>query len=464
MVSRDAKVLRCAALAVLGLGIGCTSGEPTSRSTGGTSGSQTATAGNDGIAGSRAAGGSAGSVTSTGGGGSAVAGAGDSTAGAAGDGPAGRTGTGGAANGGAGQGGASVGGGGSAGGAGAGGGRAGAGGAPAVDHDATLSIMRRVADYELARFAPTPSDRNWARAVFYTGLMAFYSASGDAKYLKAAQSWGQTNNWALGTDTNGRPLSPPDNSRFADNQACVQTYAELYLQSPTPAMLAPAATAFDRMLSKEVSGRTEWWWCDSLFMAPAALGRAAKALNKPEYLALMHRLYWDTKAYLYSPAQHLFYRDDTFLASNTFWSRGNGWVFAGLARIVEVLPADDPRRSDYEALLRDMAEKLRTLQQSDGFWRSDLLNPNAYSMRESSGTAFYCFGLSWGINNGVLDRATYLEPAKRAWTALTTVVSTAGRLGWVQGVGSSPGPSTADNTNDYATGAFLLCGNEMLKL
>jgi len=460
ILSRRAQVIRWVAVATLGLGVACRSAEPQQPVTGGTSGSQTPTAGRDGMAGSGATGGDGGRVASTGGAGSSVAGTGGSTSGAGGDGPAGRTGTGGAANGG--QGGAGALGGGSGGSA--GGGRAGAGGAPAVDRDATLSIMRRVADYELARFAATPNDRNWARAVFYTGLMAFYGASGDAKYLNAAQSWGQRNTWALGTDTNGRPLSPPDNSRFADNQACVQTYAELYLQSPTPAMLAPATTAFDRMISTPVAGRTEWWWCDSLFMAPAALARAAKALNKPEYLALMHRLYWDTKAYLYSPAQHLFYRDDTFLSSNTFWSRGNGWVFAGLARILEAVPADDPRRSDYVALLRDMAEKLRTLQQSDGFWRSDLLNPNAYSMRESSGTAFYCFGLSWGINNGLLDRATYLEPAKRAWTALTTVVSTAGRLGWVQGVGSSPGPSTADNTNDYATGAFLLCGNEMLKL
>jgi len=333
-----------------------------------------------------------------------------------------------------------------------------------VDRDATLSIMRRVADYELARFASTPSDRNWARAVFYTGLMAFYGASGDAQYLNAAQTWGERNSWALGTDANSRPLSPPDNSRFADNQACVQTYAELYLHNPSPAMLAPATAAFDRMLAKPVPGRTEWWWCDSLFMAPAALARTAQALNKPDYLTLMHTLYWDTKAYLYSPTQHLFYRDDTFLGTNTFWSRGNGWVVAGLARILEFVPAADPRRADYEALLREMADKLRTLQQPDGFWHSDLLHPDAYPTRESSGTAFFCFGLSWGINNGVLDRATYLEPAKRAWTALTTVVSTEGRLGWVQGVGSSPGPSTATNTNDYATGAFLLCGNEMLKL
>lgn len=64
----------------------------------------------------------------------------------------------------------------------------------------------------------------------------------------------------------------------------------------------------------------------------------------------------------------------------------------------------------------------------------------------------------------MLDRATFLEPVTRAWKALLSVVSSEGRLGWVQAVGYEPGPATADSTNDYATGALLLSGNEMLKL
>ena len=110
-----------------------------------------------------------------------------------------------------------------------------------------------------------------------------------------------------------------------------------------------------------------------------------------------------------------------------------------------------------------MAGKLRTLQ-ADGFWRSDLLNPSAFPAQESSGTAFFCFAMAWGIHHGVLDRATYLDAVLRAWTALGTAVSPAGRLGWVQAVGSKPGPTNANDTNDYATGAFLLAGTELLNL
>ena len=332
---------------------------------------------------------------------------------------------------------------------------------PVVDPIATLEILRRVADYELTRFG-TATNANWVRAVFYTGLLALYHTTNDAKYLTATQTWGTTNAWRLGTDSSNSP-------RWADNQACVQTYADLYLMNPVAAndvMVATGRAAFDQMVAAPMAGRVEWWWEDALFMAPPALARIAEATptKAAGYLALLHTMWWDTKAFLYSDANQLMWRDSTFLNTGTFWSRGNGWVVAGLARLLDALPAADPRRADYENLLRQMMAKLITLQAADGFWRSDLLNPNAFPTPESSGTAFFCFALAWGMNHGVLDRATYLDSARRAWSALGTAVSTAGRLGWVQAVGAKPGPSNMADTNDYATGAFLLAGTELLKL
>jgi rhamnogalacturonyl hydrolase YesR len=229
-------------------------------------------------------------------------------------------------------------------------------------------------------------------------------------------------------------------------------------------MLGPAAASFDKMVATPVPGRTEWWWCDALFMAPTAMIRTAAALNRPEYVAQMHALYWDTKAYLFSPAQHLFFRDDSFFTANVFWARGNGWVVGGLARILDALPATDTRRPDYESLLREMTAKLLTLQGTDGFWRSNLLDPTAFPNPESSGTAFFTFGMAWGINHGVLDRATYLGPVTRAWQGLVSVVTPQGHLGYVQPVGAQPAAAVATGTNDYADGAFLLAGAEMIGL
>jgi rhamnogalacturonyl hydrolase YesR len=85
-------------------------------------------------------------------------------------------------------------------------------------------------------------------------------------------------------------------------------------------------------------------------------------------------------------------------------------------------------------------------------------------MPETSGTAFFTFGMAWGIRHGVLERAEYWPAVVKGWTALASSVSAEGRLGWVQPAGQEPGPSSASGTNDYATGALLLAGSEILAL
>jgi unsaturated rhamnogalacturonyl hydrolase len=338
-------------------------------------------------------------------------------------------------------------------------GMAGAGGtatAPAVDRAATLALMRKVADYYLASFGNTTVN-DWIRSTFYTGLMAAYRATEDTKYRDASRSWAEANQW--------KPYT--GDARFADNQCCAQTYAELYLDAMPgdPKMLAPISTVLDDMVANPKTGRVEWWWCDSLFMAPAALARFSKATGKTQYLELMHSMYWDTTDFLYNKPVGLFWRDKDYVGKDVYWARGNGWVFAGLPRIMEYLPAADAKKPNYEALFKEMAAALLKAQQADGFWRSDLLKPDRFPNPESSGTAFFTYGMAWGIHHGLLDRATYLPVALKGWNALTkTALNAQGKIGWVQVVASAPGAATEGDTRDYAAGAFLLAGSELIEL
>jgi rhamnogalacturonyl hydrolase YesR len=287
--------------------------------------------------------------------------------------------------------------------------------------------------------------------------MATYRATEDAKYRQASLSWAQANQYKPATG----------DARFADNQCCAQTYAELYLDAmPGDAtMLAPFATVLDTMVANPKAGRVEWWWCDSLFMAPPALARYAQATGKTQYLDLMHSMYWDTTDFLYNDQVGLFWRDKDYVGTNVYWSRGNGWVFAGLPRIMEYLPAADAKKPNYETLFKDMAAALLKQQQPDGFWRSDLLDPQRFPNPESSGTAFFTFGMAWGIHHGLLDRKTYLPAALAGWNGLVkTALNAQGKIGWVQVVASSPGAATANDTRDYAAGAFLLAASELIEL
>jgi rhamnogalacturonyl hydrolase YesR len=139
-------------------------------------------------------------------------------------------------------------------------------------------------------------------------------------------------------------------------------------------------------------------------------------------------------------------------------------VIAGTTRVLEYLPATDARQPDYVTMLKTMAAALKPWQGTDGCWRSNITNPSQFPNPETSGTGFMTFAIAWAVNHGVLDRATYLPVAQKAWQCLASAVAANGMLGYVQGVGAGPAGATATSTAPYGVGAFLLAGSEVAKL
>jgi rhamnogalacturonyl hydrolase YesR len=349
-------------------------------------------------------------------------------------------------------------------------------------HDFIHSAMERAFSWQIDNIvysAPLPdggfqdvSDTEWVRGAFFAGVMAAYEATGDASFLDAAKDVSERNSWQPGP----RP-------RHADDHCIAQTYVKIFLLEREPAMIEATVARFDEMIAEPRSGPevgwTEddnWSWCDALFMAPPTMALMAEATDDLRYLDLMNSMWWETSDYLYDPEEHLWYRDGRYViqadgsgprttnGQKVFWSRGNGWVFAGLALVLEHMPADYPDRPRYERLFRGMAAALVAVQGEDGLWRSSLLDPEEYPIPESSGTGFFTYGLAWGVNNGLLDSAAYLPAVRKGWEGLVWAQQADGRLGWVQQIGYDPRSVTADDSMEYGTGAFLLAGSEMLKL
>ncbi|MFM6123044.1 MAG: glycoside hydrolase family 105 protein, partial [Sphaerospermopsis kisseleviana] len=213
-----------------------------------------------------------------------------------------------------------------------------------------------------------------------------------------------------------------------------------------------------------------WAWCDALFMAPPALAMVSQSTGNEKYLQLMNRLWWKTTEYLYDPQENLYFRDSRFFdqrtpnGSKVFWSRGNGWVMAGLVRVLQAMPQNFTARPSYEKLYREMAKKIAGLQRSDGYWPSSLLDPNHLPNPETSGTAFFVYALTWGVNHNYLTLKEYSPFIERGWQALIQAVHPNGKLGYVQPMSVQPGGAEYETTEAYAVGGFLLAGSELFKL
>jgi rhamnogalacturonyl hydrolase YesR len=210
-----------------------------------------------------------------------------------------------------------------------------------------------------------------------------------------------------------------------------------------------------------------WWWCDALFMAPAAGVQLSDITGDDTYNAYVDREWGKTEKLLYDRQKHLFSRDVNYLnkreknGEKIFWSRGNGWVMAGIVRVLATLPSDDPLRPHYIALLREMAAEVASIQGSDGLWRPGLLDAASYPLPEVSGSAFFTYAIAWGINHRMLDAEKYLPVVEKAWSGMLAHVYQDGRLGSIQPIGEAPADYTPSSSYNFGVGAFLLAGSEV---
>ena len=203
---------------------------------------------------------------------------------------------------------------------------------------------------------------------------------------------------------------------------------------------------------------------------PFIYAQLSKITGDPKYLQFMNAEFYATTGKLYDPEEKLFYRDASFMdmrepnGRKVFWSRGNGWVYAGLAILLETVPESDPSYEFYRRLYLEMTEAILACQDENGSWRPSLLDPEVYPTPENSGSAFFTYGLAWGVNHGILKGKIYRKAAKRSWKTLCSYVREDGRMEYVQPVGARPRITKPDQTEGYGVGAFLLAASEIVKM
>lgn len=312
----------------------------------------------------------------------------------------------------------------------------------------------------------------WTRGVYYEGLMALHEIFPKEEYYNYAYSWAEFHKWGF----NGG-----NTTRNADNYCAAQTYIDLYNLEPDAKKLKNTKANINMLLN--TPQLDDWSWIDAIQMGMPVFAKLGVLEKDNRYYEKMYDMYMYSRNKhgdkgLYNPKDGLWWRDADFdppykepNGEDCYWSRGNGWVIAALAKVLTIIPENAPHRDQYVSDLKAMAKALVPIQRADGFWNASLHDPTNYGGKEASGTALFVYGMAYGVNNGILKKEVYLPVIQKAWKALTEESLTkTGFLGFLQSTGKEPKdgqPLSYDKIpdfEDYGLGCFLLAGSEIYKM
>jgi|SRR5574344_54807 rhamnogalacturonyl hydrolase YesR len=346
--------------------------------------------------------------------------------------------------------------------------------------ESVMNSSRKVNNHFMEKYADPTIPTNvgkvrpsnlWTRAVYYEGLFNLYGIDKDQRYIDYTDKWADFHRWM---PRNG--VTTTD----ADDQCCGQAYIERFFQTGDSSKIKGIRENIDLQMK---SGRVDYWtWIDAIQMCMPVYAELYKVTGNRAYMDYGMKMYnWSRNECgggLYNKKNGFWWRDKDYVppyketdGNDCYWSRGNGWVYAALVRVMNQL---DRKDKYYKALKGDfvkMSKAFASCQRSDGFWNVSLVSPVTYGGKEVTGTALFLYGMSWGIINGILPASKYKDICDRAWDALEKdAIHEDGVLGYVQGTGKDPSagqPVTYDKTpdfEDYGTGCFLLGSTEYYKL
>lgn len=318
----------------------------------------------------------------------------------------------------------------------------------------------------------------WDVAAYHTGNMETYFLTGREEYRRYSEAWAEHNEWK-GAKSDDKAAwkynygETDEHVLFGDWQTCFQTYIDLYTLAPDPRKIARAREVMEYEMSTDRNDY--WWWADGLYMVMPVMVKLHKVTGNPlylsklqEYLAYADQIMYDKEAGLYyRDAAYVYPKHKTVNGKKDFWARGDGWVLAAYAKVLKDLPATDPYREQYVTRFQEMAKAIAAAQQPEGYWTRSLLDPAYVPGPETSGSAFFTYGLLWGINNGYLEKELFLPVALRGWEYLQkTALQPDGSVGYVQPIGAKAIPGQVvdkRSTAHFGVGAFLLAACEMVR-
>ena len=341
-----------------------------------------------------------------------------------------------------------------------------------------LKLIEKVNDSWQANHSPEVR-AFWDNAAYYTGNMEAYRLTGKNAYYEYSNRWCEHNRWR-GADSDDKRNwkyatygEGQDFVLFGDWQICFQTYIDMHHLNPADYKVARAREVMT--YACHLDENKFWWWADALYMAMPVMTKMYKLTGDRMFLDRMYENFLWSDSLMYDPEAQLYYRDAKYIypkvktasGGKSFWARGDGWVLAGLAKVLADMPSDYAHRDFFLRRFRELAQGVIRCQQEEGYWSRSMLCEEDAPGPETSGTAFFAYGLMWGVNHGLLEASVYAPAIESAWNYLERVaLQPDGSIGYVQPIGEKPDPTRkvdARSQAPFGTGAWLLAACERVR-
>ena len=329
----------------------------------------------------------------------------------------------------------------------------------------------------------------WDNAAYHTGNMEVVRLLSEDKseelrvksFLDYSIRWAEHNEWKGAKEADPAKWKykqygeGQDYVLFGDWQICFQTYIDLYnIEEGGKRKEEGKVQRALEVMSYEADSKQNdyWWWADALYMVMPVMTKMYRLTGDEKYLDKLYENILYSDSIMLDHETGLYFRDGKYVypkhksanGLKDFWARGDGWVLAGLAKVLQDMPRTYRHYDFFVKKYQRMAHAVAQLQQKEGYWTRSMMDPAHAPGPETSGTAFFTYGILWGVNNGYLNKKEYKPVIKRAWHYLTTTALQAdGKVGYVQPIGERaiPGQTVDANSQaNFGVGAFLLAACE----
>jgi unsaturated rhamnogalacturonyl hydrolase len=361
---------------------------------------------------------------------------------------------------------------------------------PGAGHqDATnVDWSKSVVESTMKRY-PNPAELGswgYAKALYLFGEYLVWKRTGDPRYLQYVKGWVDSHVDAQGNidhNLDALDFMLPGNLLVLLYQETKEEKYKLAADKIRERLKTYPRTSDGGFWHATGQSRQHQLWGDGVFMSMPFLVRYGRRFGESSYAndeaasqlityaghlrsseGLLYHAYDESRATPWAdPATH---------HSAEFWCRAMGWFGMTLIDVLEVLPANHPKRPQLIAILQDLVRGLAKYQDiKTGLWYQVVdKGSNPRNWLETSSSSMYTYVISMAVKRGFVDQK-YDAAAKRGYQGVLTKISLDAD-GMANITDICEGTNVADlnyylarkrNVNDFhGLGAFLIMNEHFL--